>query len=164
MSPAHRELSAAADPPSGLPRVSYAEALAALDAGGHEVTLAACRAALGEGEAAAIERTEAVAAWIELRERPSLEEVEAVLADEAGAPFVRFYPGAEGGQLSALAGVHDRDRALVGRIRLDPRGGEGTALCITITADNLRLGAATNAVRMASRWFPAADADLRMPS
>jgi aspartate-semialdehyde dehydrogenase len=32
-----------------------------------------------------------------------------------------------------------------------------------ITADNLRLGAATNAVRMASRWFPAADVELQVP-
>ena len=103
-------------------------------------------------------------AWIELRESASLDEVAAVLGDPSQAPFVRFHPGAVGEGLSALAGVHDRDRALVGRLRADPTGGSGTALCLTITADNLRLGAATNAVRMASRWFPAADADLRMPS
>lgn len=102
-------------------------------------------------------------AWIELRDAVSLDEVAAVLADPTQAPFVRFHPGPEGEGLSALAGVHDRDRALVGRLRLDPRGGSGTALCLTITADNLRLGAATNAVRMASRWFPAADAELRVP-
>jgi aspartate-semialdehyde dehydrogenase len=76
---------------------------------------------------------------------------------------VRFLPGAVGEGLTALAGVHDRDRALVGRMRLDPRGGKGTALCLTITADNLRLGAATNAVRMASRWFRAEDPELRLP-
>lgn len=103
-------------------------------------------------------------AWIELRDQVALEEVAAVLADPTATPFVRFHPGATGEGISALAGVHDRDRALVGRLRLDPRGGAGTALCLTITADNLRLGAATNAVRMASQWFPAADADLRMPS
>lgn len=106
-------------------------------------------------------------AWIELRERVALEEIAAVLADPTQAPFVRFHPGAAGEQLSALAGVHDRDRALVGRLRADPRGsqhGEGTALCLTITADNLRLGAATNAVRMASQWFPAADPELRLPA
>ena len=102
-------------------------------------------------------------AWIELRDKVSLEEIAAVLQEEASAPFVRFFAGPAGEGLSALAGVHDRDRALVGRLRLDPRGGEGTALCMTVTADNLRLGAATNAVRMASRWFPCADADLRVP-
>lgn len=100
-------------------------------------------------------------AWIELAARVDLSKIAAVLDEPSSAPFVRFIPGAAGDGLSALAGVHDRDRALVGRLRLDPRGGEGTALCLTVTADNLRLGAATNAVRMASRWFPAADAELQ---
>ncbi|MCX4241691.1 aspartate-semialdehyde dehydrogenase [Paraliomyxa miuraensis] len=102
-------------------------------------------------------------AWVELREKVSLEEIAAVLSDSVQAPFVRFVPGTIGEGLSALHCVHDRDRALVGRMRLDPRGGEGTALCLTVTADNLRLGAATNAVRMASRWFPGQDPELRLP-
>jgi aspartate-semialdehyde dehydrogenase len=105
-----------------------------------------------------------ITAWIELRERVSLAEVAAVLAEASKSPFVRFLPGTTGDGLTALAGVHDRDRALVGRMRLDPRGSDGTALCLSITGDNLRLGAATNAVRMASRWFPAADAELRLPA
>jgi aspartate-semialdehyde dehydrogenase len=104
-----------------------------------------------------------ITAWIELRERVALPEIAAVLSDASATPFVRFLPGAAGDGLTALAGVHDRDRALVGRMRSDPRGGEGTALCLMITADNLRLGAATNAVRMASRWFPAADVELQVP-
>lgn len=99
-------------------------------------------------------------AWIELEQKVELSAVEQVL--QSDAPFVRFLPGAAGEGLSALAGVHDRDRALVGRLRLDPRGGTGTALCLTVTADNLRLGAATNAVRLANQWFPGQDADLRM--
>jgi len=104
-------------------------------------------------------------AWIELRDEVSLEQLEGVLADPVAAPFVRLQPGPAGEGLSALAGVHDRDRALVGRLRLDPTGTEGgTALCITVTADNLRLGAATNAVRMATRWFPSADPALQVPS
>jgi aspartate-semialdehyde dehydrogenase len=104
-------------------------------------------------------------AWIELRERVSLAEIAAELSEASSkSPFVRFVPGAAGDGLTALAGVHDRDRALVGRLRADPRGSEGTALCLTITADNLRLGAATNAVRMASRWFPAEDPELRLPA
>lgn len=102
-------------------------------------------------------------AWIELREQVSLEQIAAVLSDASQSPFVRFLPGAAGDGLTALAGVHDRDRALVGRMRLDPRGSKGTAVCLTVTADNLRLGAATNAVRMASRWFRAEDPELRLP-
>jgi aspartate-semialdehyde dehydrogenase len=103
-------------------------------------------------------------AWIELRERVSLDEVAAVLSDATKTPFVRFLPGAAGEGLTAAASVHDRDRALVGRMRLDPRPSDGTALCLTVTADNLRLGAATNAVRMASRWFRAEDPELRLPA
>lgn len=102
-------------------------------------------------------------AWIELRERVPLDEVAAVLSSPSASPFVRYFPGATGEGLTALAGVHDRDRALVGRMRLDPRPAAGTALCLTVTADNLRLGAATNAVRMASRWFRAEDPALRLP-
>lgn len=102
-------------------------------------------------------------AWIELREKVALEPLAAVLCDAAASPFVRFFPGPAGEGLTALAGVHDRDRALVGRMRLDPRPTAGTAVCLTVTADNLRLGAATNAVRMASRWFRAEDPDLRLP-
>src|SRR5690606_36781484 len=82
-------------------------------------------------------------AWIELREKVSLAEIAAVLGDPTHAPFVHFVLGAEGTGLSAMHGVHDRYRALVGRMRLDLRGGECTALCLTITADNLRLGAVT---------------------
>lgn len=102
-------------------------------------------------------------AWIELHEKVELSAIAATLSEPTDSPFVRFHPGPEGNGITALAGVHDRDRALVGRLRLDPRGGQGTALCLTVTADNLRLGAATNAVRMANQWFPGQDADLRLP-
>lgn len=77
------------------------------------------------------------------------------------APFLRVVAGADGSGLSALACVHERDLALVGRVRPDPR--EPTGLCFTVAADNLRLGAATNAVRIAARWFPAADPTLQAP-
>jgi aspartate-semialdehyde dehydrogenase len=60
-----------------------------------------------------------------------------------------------------LASLHDRDRALVGRVRRDPRDATRRTVCVTIVGDNLRLGAATNAVRIASRWFPSSDADLQ---
>ncbi len=94
-------------------------------------------------------------AWITFAKPVSLERVAALLAK---APFVRWTPGAAGDGLTALAAVHDRDRALVGRARLDGRG----ALCLTVVGDNLRLGAATNAVRIASRWFTSADAELQV--
>ena len=88
-------------------------------------------------------------------------------SDESGiaaclesAAFVRYVPGADGAGLTALATVHDRDRALVGRVRRDNRDRDGRRWCLTVAADNLRLGAATNAVRVASVWYPSADAAL----
>jgi aspartate-semialdehyde dehydrogenase len=49
----------------------------------------------------------------------------------------------------------------VGRVRRDPRDASRRTVCLTVVGDNLRLGAATNGVRIASRWFPSADADLQ---
>ena len=98
--------------------------------------------------------------WLTLERAASLADVVAVWNDTTKAPFVRFLPGAAGEGLSALACVHDRDRTLVGRVRMDDRDTSGRSLCLTVVGDNLRLGAATNAVRIASRWFPAADRDL----
>jgi aspartate-semialdehyde dehydrogenase len=34
-------------------------------------------------------------------------------------------------------------------------------VCLTVVGDNLRLGAATNAVRVASRWFKSSDPELQ---
>jgi aspartate-semialdehyde dehydrogenase len=94
-------------------------------------------------------------AWVSFDKTPGLETVNALLSK---APFVKWYPGSSGDGLTALASVHHRDLALVGRARLDGRGG----LCLTVVGDNLRLGAATNAVRIASRWFKSADAALQV--
>jgi aspartate-semialdehyde dehydrogenase len=102
-------------------------------------------------------------AWITLGEPADAQEIESVLGNAMTAPFVRLLPGPAGNGLSALARVADRDRALVGRIRPDARDEAGRSWCITTAGDNLRLGAATNAVRVASRWFPSADADLQSP-
>ena len=91
-------------------------------------------------------------------------EIEAFYAASPGAsaaPFVTLLPGAAGEGMSALACVHDRDMALVGRIRRDPRPRARRSFCMTVAADNLRLGAATNAVRIASRWFAAEDPTLQ---
>lgn len=99
-------------------------------------------------------------AWLTLGSDASVQEIAAVLGDAATSPFVRFLPGAAGEGLSALACVHDRDRALVGRLRADARDTSGRSFCMTVVADNLRLGAATNAIRIASRWFPVEDREL----
>jgi aspartate-semialdehyde dehydrogenase len=99
--------------------------------------------------------------WVTFRESAELAQLEAVLGDAASSPFVRFYPGPSGEGVSAVACVKDRDRALVGRLRRDSRDTSGRSVCLTMAADNLRLGAATNAIRIASRWFPSKDAELQ---
>jgi aspartate-semialdehyde dehydrogenase len=85
-----------------------------------------------------------------------------ITAALAAAPFVRYLPGADGAGLTALACVQHRDLALVGRLRRDNRDRNGTRWCLTVAGDNLRLGAATNAVRIASAWFGGEDPSLRV--
>lgn len=99
--------------------------------------------------------------WVTFREPAELAQLDAVLADAKATPFVRYYPGASGENISAVACVRNRDRALVGRLRRDPRDASGRRVCLTMAADNLRLGAATNAVRIASRWYPSKDPELQ---
>ena len=99
-------------------------------------------------------------AWVGFDRPIAIEDVQSVLGNEKNAPFVRFLPGAAGDGLSALSCVHDRDRTLVGRVRPDERDKGGKTICITVVGDNLRLGAATNAVRIASRWYKSEDHDL----
>jgi aspartate-semialdehyde dehydrogenase len=101
--------------------------------------------------------------WVTFAKSTTLDAIAAVLDDAAGAPFLRFVAGASGEGLSALSAVHDRDRALVGRLRVDERDPQGRSFCLTVVGDNLRLGAATNAVRLATRWFPAQDSALNIP-
>ena len=100
-------------------------------------------------------------AWIRCERPVAVADVQALLVDERAAPLVRLIATPDGAGLTALACVHDRDHALAGRIRVDPRAPE--EVCITVAGDNLRLGAATNAVRIAARWFPAADPVLQAP-
>ncbi|MGK4003353.1 aspartate-semialdehyde dehydrogenase [Sorangium sp. So ce1036] len=102
-------------------------------------------------------------AWITFERQVDLERVASLLSNPAEAPFVKYLPGAAGEGLSALHCVQDRDRALVGRLRPDPRDRGRKSVCLTVVADNLRLGAATNAVRIATRWFKSADPDLQAP-
>ena len=96
-------------------------------------------------------------AWVTFGKPVSLERIAALLADKSKTPFVTFLPGAAGEGLSALYSVKDRDNALVGRLRPDSRDKSGRTVCLTVVGDNLRLGAATNAVRIASRWFKSSD-------
>lgn len=100
-------------------------------------------------------------AWVTFSKPVSIERVGQILSDASRAPFVRYLPGAAGEGLSALYAARDRDRALIGRVRFDARDSSQRTLCMTVVADNLRLGAATNAVRIASRWFPSRDPELQ---
>jgi aspartate-semialdehyde dehydrogenase len=97
--------------------------------------------------------------WIELAQPANEAAIAEVFAE---APFVHYVPGAEGTGLTALATVHRRDDALVGRLRRDNRDASGRRWCLTVAGDNLRLGAATNAVRVASVWFGGEDSALRV--
>ena len=100
-------------------------------------------------------------AWVTFEKKVSLERIAELLTDRAKAPFVSFLAGAAGEGLSALYSVKDRDNALVGRLRPDARDKSGRTVCLTVVGDNLRLGAATNAVRAASRWFASNDPALQ---
>lgn len=98
-------------------------------------------------------------AWVRLREATDASHLGAVLE---GAHFLRFVAGSDGAAMNVRACATDRDRAWVGRVR-EPEGAGGKRFCVTLVGDNLRLGAATNAVRAASRWFPVKDAELAGP-
>jgi aspartate-semialdehyde dehydrogenase len=91
--------------------------------------------------------------WLRIGENVPVAAIEQQFAS-AASRWIRLVPGAEGAGLTALAAVHHRDEALVGRIRKDPRDAQGRTICLTVAADNIRCGAATNAVRIAERWFP----------
>jgi len=100
-------------------------------------------------------------AWVTIERPADLDGIGALLANGEKAPFVRYLRGASGDGLSSVATLHERDRALVGRLRRDPRDTSGRTVCLTVAADNLRLGAATNAVRIGSRWFASSDPQLQ---
>lgn len=95
--------------------------------------------------------------WLTLSAAATLDQLTSLLQ---AAPFVRFVPGMSGDGVTTLAGLRGRDHALVGRLRPDPRDNSGKRFCLTVIGDNLRVGAATNAVRLASRWFASRDPDL----
>merc|ERR1719316_1530523 len=84
-------------------------------------------------------------AWVTFGEKVTPEMAEAILTDPKQAPFVDYKPGATGDGVSTLAGIQTRDNTVAGRVRPDPRDKSGATLCMTVSADNLRQGAATNA-------------------
>lgn len=137
---------------SGEERKLVFESRRILDVPALEISVQCCRVPVAVGHYENV--------WLSFERKPTLAEIGATLTSGPNADFVRFFPGASGDGLSALACVHDRDRALVGRLRPDPRDVSGRSYCLTVVGDNLRLGAATNAVRIASRWFPSADPQL----
>jgi len=96
-------------------------------------------------------------AWVTFGEKVTPEMAEAILTDPKQAPFVQYKPGATGDGISTLAGVATRDNTVAGRVRPDPRDKTGATLCMTVSADNLRQGAATNALRVASCWYKSKD-------
>jgi len=100
-------------------------------------------------------------AWVTLKRPVTLDEVASLLKDATRTPFVCYMAGPTGEGLSAVAAVHKRDTALVGRLRHDTRDASLRSVCLTVAADNLRLGAATNAIRIASRWFRSQDPQLQ---
>ncbi|MCR9159910.1 MAG: aspartate-semialdehyde dehydrogenase [Nannocystaceae bacterium] len=126
-----------------------------LDAAALRVSAQCCRVPVAVGHFMNV--------WLELKRAAPLSEIEAALARTEAAPYLKVSPGPVGEGLTALDCVHNRDQALAGRLRLDPRDASGKTVCLTIAGDNLRLGAATNAIRIASRWFESADAELQAP-
>ncbi len=126
-----------------------------LDAAALRVSAQCCRVPVAVGHFMNV--------WLELKAQASLKDIEAALQQSSAAPFLKVSPGPVGEGLTALDCVHDRDRALAGRLRIDPRDESGKTICLTVAGDNLRLGAATNAIRIASRWFPSEDAALQAP-
>lgn len=98
--------------------------------------------------------------WFSTERPTSLENLQTLLGDPARSPWLRWMPGAAGDGLSSLSTVRHRDEVLVGRLRGQLEDDSGRHYCLTVASDNLRLGAATNAVRVASRWFDVADPAL----
>jgi aspartate-semialdehyde dehydrogenase len=100
-------------------------------------------------------------AWVTFGEKVTPEMAEAVLTDKSQAPFVQYKPGASGDGMTTLVGLETRDDTVAGRVRPDPRDKTEATLCMTVLADNLRQGAATNAMRVASCWFKSKDENLQ---
>ncbi|MEP0846544.1 MAG: aspartate-semialdehyde dehydrogenase [Phycisphaerae bacterium] len=95
--------------------------------------------------------TEAVS--VEFREPVELEEVRRILAE---APGVRLVDDPGENRFPTPLRASGGDEILVGRLRLDPSVADGRGLQFICAGDQLRKGAALNAVQIAERLFPAA--------
>lgn len=91
-----------------------------------------------------VEVGHSVEMMVELERDLSLAEAAALLE---AAPGVVFRPDAAG--FTTAAEAADRDEVFVSRLRADP--GLPRVLHLWVVADNLRKGAATNAVQIAER-------------
>merc|ERR1740127_32666 len=100
-------------------------------------------------------------AWVTFGQKVTPEMAEAVLTDPKQAPFVVYRPGPVGEDVSSLESVKFRDGSIAGRVRSDPRDATGATLCMSVAGDNLRLGAATNTMRIATCWFKSKDPELQ---
>ena len=89
---------------------------------------------------------------IELEQEVSIEEIREHLSKTAG---VKVVDDALGGLYPMPADVAGKDDIYVGRIRKDDSLEHGVNLWIV--ADNLRKGAALNAVQIAEKWILMAD-------
>jgi aspartate-semialdehyde dehydrogenase len=87
--------------------------------------------------------------YVETEEPASVEEAREVLR---AAPGVCVEDDPEAGVYATAAGTAGSDRAHVSRIRRDPE--EPRGLHLWVVGDNLRKGAATNAVQIAELWLP----------
>jgi len=88
---------------------------------------------------------------VEFEKPYDLQDVRHVLADAPGVVVVDR-PGE--GHYPMPITSHERDEVFVGRIRRDPSVASG--LNLWIVSDNLRKGAATNAVQIAEEWIKGA--------
>jgi aspartate-semialdehyde dehydrogenase len=98
------------------------------------------------------------AVWVRTRESIGPDEARALLAAEDGITVVD-HPGA--GEYPMAIDADGKEGVFVGRIRRDL--GDPNALALWVVADNLRKGAATNAVQIAEalvarRWVASAAA------
>lgn len=80
-------------------------------------------------------------------------EVEAALDALAAFPGLAVVPDPPAGAVPTPLDVEGRDDVLVGRVRRDPSTPDGRGLMLWLVSDNLRKGAALNAVQIAERML-----------
>jgi len=96
-------------------------------------------------------RAHAVAVTIECERPIDPAEARAMIAD---APGVRLVDDTERNHFPMPCEASGQDDILVGRIRRDLSDPSGHSLCLFVAGDQLRKGAALNAVQIAERLLP----------